>query len=148
MNECKPLARGVRRSIVSGGGGGSRRGVGPGVYREGCARPRAGKAVHVDPIRPTSKAPGTKRLKLEYDELLSNSAFTFNLRHYIQVCAAKAGADSAAAAAAAQERIDAGVAAAEARAAEERQALMDGVAALVGQFVSKQEATSRWGNAG
>jgi len=28
------------------------------------------------------KAPGTKRLKLEYDELLPSYAFNFNLRRY------------------------------------------------------------------
>jgi hypothetical protein len=38
--------------------------------------------VQVDPIKPTLKAPGTKRLKLNYDELLSNFAFKFNLRRY------------------------------------------------------------------
>jgi len=38
--------------------------------------------VQVDPIKPTLKAPGTKRLKLKYDELLSNFAFDFNLRRY------------------------------------------------------------------
>jgi len=40
--------------------------------------------VQVDPIKPTLKAPGSKRLKLKYDELPSNSAFIFNLRRYIQ----------------------------------------------------------------
>jgi hypothetical protein len=39
--------------------------------------------VHVDPIKPTLKAPRTKRLKLKYDEPLSNFAFKFNLRRYI-----------------------------------------------------------------
>jgi hypothetical protein len=38
--------------------------------------------VQVDPIKPTLKAPGTKRLKLQYDEPLSNFAFNFNLRRY------------------------------------------------------------------
>jgi len=38
--------------------------------------------VQVDPIKPTLKAPGTKRLKLNYDKLLSNVAFKFNLRRY------------------------------------------------------------------
>jgi len=28
--------------------------------------------VHVDPIKPTLKAPGTQRLKLKHDKLLSN----------------------------------------------------------------------------
>ena len=36
--------------------------------------------MQVDPIKPASKATGTKRLKLRYDELLSNVAFKFNLR--------------------------------------------------------------------
>jgi len=48
-------------------------------------RPRAaqhGEAVHVEPINPVLKAPGTKRLKLEHDELLSSVAFSFNLRCY------------------------------------------------------------------
>ena len=44
MNECKPLAGGVLRH---------------------------GSAVQVDPIKPTLKPPGTKRLKLKYDKLLS-----------------------------------------------------------------------------
>ena len=34
-----------------------------------------GREVQVDPIRPTLKAPGTKRLEFEYDELLSSFAF-------------------------------------------------------------------------
>jgi len=36
--------------------------------------------VQVDPIKPTLKAPGTKRLKLKCDKLLSRFAFNFNLR--------------------------------------------------------------------
>jgi len=40
--------------------------------------------VQVDPIKPTLIAPMTKRLKLKYDELLSNIAFKFNLRRYTQ----------------------------------------------------------------
>jgi len=40
--------------------------------------------VQVDPIKPTFKAPGTKRLKLKYDESVSNFAFKFNLRRYNQ----------------------------------------------------------------
>jgi hypothetical protein len=38
--------------------------------------------VQVDPINPTLKALGTKRLKLKCDEPLSNFAFKFNLRRY------------------------------------------------------------------
>ena len=44
-----------------------------------------GRAVQVDPIKPTLKALGTKRLKQKYVELLSNFAFNFNLRRYIAV---------------------------------------------------------------
>jgi hypothetical protein len=40
--------------------------------------------VQVDLIKPTLKAPGTERLKLECDELLSKCAFNFNLRRYNQ----------------------------------------------------------------
>jgi hypothetical protein len=36
----------------------------------------------VDPIKPTLQAPGTKRLNLEHDKLLSNFDSIFNLRHY------------------------------------------------------------------
>jgi len=38
--------------------------------------------VQVDPVQPTLKAPGTKRLKLKYDDLVSNFTFKFNLRRY------------------------------------------------------------------
>jgi hypothetical protein len=41
--------------------------------------------VQVDPIKPTLKASGAKRLKLEYDELLSSFGFKFNLRRYFGV---------------------------------------------------------------
>jgi hypothetical protein len=41
-----------------------------------------GQAMHVDPFKPTLKAPGTKRLKLDYDKSVSNFAFKFNLRGY------------------------------------------------------------------
>jgi hypothetical protein len=40
--------------------------------------------VQVDPIKPKLKPPGTKRLKLKCDILLSTSAFKFNLRRYNQ----------------------------------------------------------------
>jgi len=42
----------------------------------------SGRAVQVDPIKHTLKAPGTKCLKLKYDELLSSFASNFNLRQY------------------------------------------------------------------
>jgi hypothetical protein len=38
--------------------------------------------VQVDPIEPTLNAPGTKRLKLKYEKLLSLFAFNSNLRRY------------------------------------------------------------------
>ena len=38
--------------------------------------------MQVDPIKATLKAPGTKRLKLKHDELLSTFAFNFNVRRY------------------------------------------------------------------
>ena len=40
--------------------------------------------MQVDPIKPTLKAPGIDRLKLNYDKLLSNFAFKFNLRCYTE----------------------------------------------------------------
>ena len=57
MDECKPLAGGVNH----------------------------GKAVQVDPIKPRLKPPGSKRLKLNCDALLSTSAFKFTLRRYTMV---------------------------------------------------------------
>jgi hypothetical protein len=46
-----------------------------------------GKAVQVEPIRPTLQAPGTKRLKPKHDKLLSSFAFNVNLRRYSWVAA-------------------------------------------------------------
>jgi hypothetical protein len=46
-----------------------------------------GEAVQADPNKPTLKAPGTRRLKLEFDELLSSFGFKFNLRRYIMIAA-------------------------------------------------------------
>jgi len=40
--------------------------------------------VQIDPIKLTLKAPGTKRLKLRYDKLLSSFGFKINLRRYIE----------------------------------------------------------------
>ena len=62
------------------------RGGGWGAGGEG---PRAqGRAVQVEPMKPILKPPGTKRLKLKYDKLLSillQVAFNFKLRHYTKV---------------------------------------------------------------
>jgi len=41
--------------------------------------PSLGRAVQVDPINPTLKAPGTECLKLKCDEPLSMFAFNFKL---------------------------------------------------------------------
>ena len=41
-----------------------------------------GRAVQVEPIKPTLKAPGSERSKLKYDEPLSTLAFNFNMRRY------------------------------------------------------------------
>ena len=38
--------------------------------------------MQVDPMKPKLKPPGTKRLRLKCDILLSTSAFKFNLRRY------------------------------------------------------------------
>jgi len=48
-------------------------------------RERRGNAVQADPMKPTLKPPGTKRLKLKHDEWLSNVAFSFILRRYDEV---------------------------------------------------------------
>ena len=41
-----------------------------------------GRAVQVDPIKPTLKALGAEHMKPKYDDRLSNFAFNFNLRRY------------------------------------------------------------------
>ena len=40
--------------------------------------------MQVDPIKPTLKPPGTWRLTLKYDKLLSRFAFNFNLRRFTE----------------------------------------------------------------
>ena len=65
MNECKPQCGGGQG--VPGGG-------------RGRELPH-GRVVQVDSIKPTLKAPGTKRLKLFFDERPSEIAFKFNVRH-------------------------------------------------------------------
>jgi hypothetical protein len=37
--------------------------------------------VQDEPIKPTLKVPGTQRLKLKYDEVVSSCAVNLNLRH-------------------------------------------------------------------
>jgi len=51
----------------------------------GCGVPERaphGRALQVDPIKPPLKPPGTKRLILKYDELVSSYAFNVSLRRY------------------------------------------------------------------
>jgi len=70
VDECKPLAGGAVGEGPAVGSGGAGHGGVP------------GRAVQVDPIKPTLKPPGTKRLKLKFDVLLSTFAFKINLRRY------------------------------------------------------------------
>jgi hypothetical protein len=49
--------------------------------------------MQVDPINPTLKAPGTKRLKLKCHKLLSRFAFKFNLRRFKKGRAARLSGD-------------------------------------------------------
>jgi hypothetical protein len=70
VEECKPL------------GGGGQRGDAARADRVRSGPQRRGRAVQVDPIKPTLKAPGTKRLNLTYSKLLSSLAFKFKLRRY------------------------------------------------------------------
>jgi len=55
---------------------------GPGDGLDGAAQRGHGRAVQVDPVKPTLKAPGTNLLTLKCDEPLSSFAFKFNLRRY------------------------------------------------------------------
>jgi hypothetical protein len=41
-------------------------------------------AVQLDPIQPTLKAPGIKLLNLKFDKPLSNFAFKFKLRRFVE----------------------------------------------------------------
>ena len=92
MDECKPLGGG---GFSGGGGGGSGGGGGGGggggdghhlteeerQSEDPPPEPR-GRAVQVDPVTSTLKAPGSKRLKLKCDDPLSSVGFKFNLRRY------------------------------------------------------------------
>jgi hypothetical protein len=51
-------------------------------YEELTGLSMLGRAVQVEPMKPKLKPPGTERLTLERDELLSNFAFKFNLCRY------------------------------------------------------------------
>ena len=54
-----------------------------------------GRTVQLDPIKPTLKPAGSKRLKLKYVKLLSTFAFKFNSRRYTPASAAAAAAAGA-----------------------------------------------------
>ena len=47
--------------------------------RQEAAQGSRGRAVQVDPMIPTLKAPGTERLKLKCEELLSKNCFKIQL---------------------------------------------------------------------
>jgi hypothetical protein len=57
----------------------------------GGQRRRRGEAVQVDPIKPTLKPSGAKRLKLNYDEPLSSFPFKFICRRYTVAASAERG---------------------------------------------------------
>jgi len=69
VEECKPLTE-----------GGVEQGDGAGDGRWPDIRRHEGRAVQVVPMKPKLQPPGTQRLKLQCDILLSNSAFEFNSR--------------------------------------------------------------------
>jgi len=99
MDECKPLAAGAdivvaHVGLTTAGSVGAATAISlesaAAAVRAMAAAARAesphclvlchGRTVQVDPIKPTLKAPGSKRLKLKYDNLHSSFAFKFNLR--------------------------------------------------------------------
>jgi hypothetical protein len=66
-------------TLVAGRGGGDGDHGGRGAERRAAAH---GRPVHVDPIKPKLKLPGTQLLKLKCDEPLSKFAFKIELRRY------------------------------------------------------------------
>ena len=74
MDECKPLPEGEPALLPQ-----AQRQLGP--HGVGAAPP-LGRAVQVEPGKPTLKPPGSKRLKLQSEALLSSVAFKFNLCRY------------------------------------------------------------------
>jgi hypothetical protein len=95
VNKCKPLSGGNNGggdgggdddSVDDGGGDGGSGDDSGGGSGSGDGGDD-GRAVQFDPIKPTLKAPETKRLKLRYDGPLSNLAFKLNLCHHTTVTA-------------------------------------------------------------
>ena len=79
MDECKPLGGGASRDMRRW----RRRGV-TWTSRAMCPAAERGRAMQVDPIKPTLKAPGIEHLTLKYDKLLSiclHFAFKSNQVH-------------------------------------------------------------------
>ena len=72
MDECKPLGAGHSGPHLPVHAGGL--GAGSDSLRRHVGADGHGKAVQVDPIEPTLKAPGTKRLKLKHDKTAFNVA--------------------------------------------------------------------------
>ena len=67
MDECKTLVCGCESGAV---------------LDAATVRGRLGGAVQLDPMKPTLKPPGTKRLKHKYDDSPSSFAFKVKLRRY------------------------------------------------------------------
>jgi len=93
--------------------------------------------VQLDPIKPTLKAHGTKRLKLKLDILLSNFAFKFNLRRHTMEVAMEEATEQATA-----EATMAAAAAAAATAAASAAATATAAAAAVAAAVVAEEAAA------
>jgi hypothetical protein len=64
VDECKPLIAGAAKRTAA------------------TIIPDQGRAVQLDPIKPTLKPPELKRLKVRYVGSLSNFAFKLDLRRY------------------------------------------------------------------
>jgi hypothetical protein len=91
QNQVAPVQQGARQRRGVGAVGG---GLGHlrGTHHVPALRPHApggrrqpGRAVQVDPIKPTLKSPGTERLKVKRVKPLSNFALNSNLHRYNQV---------------------------------------------------------------
>ena len=85
MDECKPLLAGICALffILMAVGADS---VVPIIQPREPPAAAEGRAVELDPIKPTLIAPGTNLLTLKYIEPLSTFAFKFNVRHYMKAC--------------------------------------------------------------
>ena len=87
VDECKPLVLGGERLHVSAAPGRSFEHM---TGAQSLFRPRLpgvpGRAVQVDPVKPTLAAPETRRMLLTYDVLPSCYAFNVNLRRYTLCC--------------------------------------------------------------